>query len=633
MRPAPITLDRFILEEQQASPRATGELSLLLMRFGVAGKRIAAALARAGLTGDARLGGLGQRPGGRAEEAGRPRQRHPARDVRLRRPRDPGRLGGDGGAVRLRRQSRAREIRRGLRPDGRLLEHRRQRHAGNDLLDPPARRRRTLGPPALRRTTRWRPATSSSATASSSCTRRATACTCSRWTPRSESSCCARHSVRMPDRGRAYAVNEGRSHGWAPEVRAFVDHLKDPGEDGRPALRDALLGVPRGRRSPVPPRGRHLPVSRRRDAGRQEPGKLRVLYECHPLALVVEQAGGRASTGTQRVLDVVPASLHARMPLAIGSRVGGRALREVPAGGAMRLRSCGAAVLLTAIALPAPAQGRVSSGPEDPQEKDKEKVDRPIPYATPAREMQKLGFLLGRWTAKETWEEPLRYKRPGYEGYPGSSGYLRGPWRRGPAASPFSGPRRAAARWAGYTSRATLAWTRPAGLRADRVHSLFPGIVRLTRIRERQAGAAGEDRWTGEAPLRLTSTRSTSPARRVHRRLPAAESRREARRRDRRFEMLSIRGEGRGGGGGEEEGGGEEGGGRGRGGRRGEERGGGGERRRGGGGGEGGGGRGGDRGAQASPLGGGGGGGGGGEGVGEVMRGIEGGWEVWGWEG
>jgi fructose-1,6-bisphosphatase len=49
-------------------------------------------------------------------------------------------------------------------------------------------------------------------------------------------------------------------------------------------------------------------------------GKLRVLYECHPLAFVVEQAGGAASTGTRRILDVVPDSLHARTPLAIGSR-------------------------------------------------------------------------------------------------------------------------------------------------------------------------------------------------------------------------------------------------------------------------------------------------------------------------
>ncbi len=54
--------------------------------------------------------------------------------------------------------------------------------------------------------------------------------------------------------------------------------------------------------------------------GGRATGKLRVLYECHPLAYVVEQAGGRASTGSQPVLDVVPDSLHARIPLAIGSR-------------------------------------------------------------------------------------------------------------------------------------------------------------------------------------------------------------------------------------------------------------------------------------------------------------------------
>ena len=54
--------------------------------------------------------------------------------------------------------------------------------------------------------------------------------------------------------------------------------------------------------------------------GGRASGKLRVLYECHPLAFVVEQAGGRASSGSQPVLDWVPDSLHARMPLAIGSR-------------------------------------------------------------------------------------------------------------------------------------------------------------------------------------------------------------------------------------------------------------------------------------------------------------------------
>ena len=54
------------------------------------------------------------------------------------------------------------------------------------------------------------------------------------------------------------------------------------------------------------------------ELGRPE-GKLRLLYEANPLAWVVEQAGGRASTGTERILDVEPKQLHQRVPLIIGS--------------------------------------------------------------------------------------------------------------------------------------------------------------------------------------------------------------------------------------------------------------------------------------------------------------------------
>jgi fructose-1,6-bisphosphatase I len=49
-------------------------------------------------------------------------------------------------------------------------------------------------------------------------------------------------------------------------------------------------------------------------------GKLRLLYESAPLAYLIEQAGGRASTGTEEILDVVPEALHARSPLIIGSK-------------------------------------------------------------------------------------------------------------------------------------------------------------------------------------------------------------------------------------------------------------------------------------------------------------------------
>ena len=49
-------------------------------------------------------------------------------------------------------------------------------------------------------------------------------------------------------------------------------------------------------------------------------GKLRLLYEANPLAMVVEQAGGKASTGTRSILQVEPEELHQRVPLFIGSR-------------------------------------------------------------------------------------------------------------------------------------------------------------------------------------------------------------------------------------------------------------------------------------------------------------------------
>ncbi|MCY1379488.1 Fructose-1,6-bisphosphatase class 1 [compost metagenome] len=51
-----------------------------------------------------------------------------------------------------------------------------------------------------------------------------------------------------------------------------------------------------------------------------KPGRLRLMYEANPMAFIVEQAGGVASTGRQRLLDVQPNSLHERVPVILGSR-------------------------------------------------------------------------------------------------------------------------------------------------------------------------------------------------------------------------------------------------------------------------------------------------------------------------
>ena len=103
-------------------------------------------------------------------------------------------------------------------------------------------------------------------------------------------------------------------------MRAFVEYLKEPdAATGRPyATRYSASMVGDVHRFLLEG-GIYLYPTDAAEGGKEK-GKLRVLYECHPMAFVVEQAGGRASTGSGPVLDVVPDNLHARIPLAIGSR-------------------------------------------------------------------------------------------------------------------------------------------------------------------------------------------------------------------------------------------------------------------------------------------------------------------------
>ena len=82
-----------------------------------------------------------------------------------------------------------------------------------------------------------------------------------------------RDSLRMPERGRAYAVNEGRSHALGAGGSGLRGSPQAARRGIGTALRDPLLGVARGRRPPVPARGRHLPVSRAMRPGEGGLGK------------------------------------------------------------------------------------------------------------------------------------------------------------------------------------------------------------------------------------------------------------------------------------------------------------------------------------------------------------------------
>ena len=62
---------------------------------------------------------------------------------------------------------------------------------------------------------------------------------------------------------------------------------------------------------------------------KQPDGKLRLLYEADPIAFLAEQAGGVATTGSQRILDIKPTSIHQRTPLIVGSKVEMQAFDEI----------------------------------------------------------------------------------------------------------------------------------------------------------------------------------------------------------------------------------------------------------------------------------------------------------------
>lgn len=125
--------------------------------------------------------------------------------------------------------------------------------------------------------------------------------------------------IRIPEMGKVYSVNESNAVYWDEAAKASVEHFKG---------RDNRRGAPYSQRyvgSLVADFHRTLLYGgifmyplHYKNPDKPE-GKLRLLCEASPLAFVVEQAGGMATNGATRILDIVPTELHQRVPLYIGS--------------------------------------------------------------------------------------------------------------------------------------------------------------------------------------------------------------------------------------------------------------------------------------------------------------------------
>lgn len=127
-------------------------------------------------------------------------------------------------------------------------------------------------------------------------------------------------NVKIPEDTREFAINASNMRYWEPPVKRYIDELL-AGKDG-PRGQDFNM---RWVASMVADVHRILtrggifmyPIdSKSKDKG----GKLRIMYEANPMAFIVEQAGGAATTGRERILDLQPEKLHQRVPVILGSK-------------------------------------------------------------------------------------------------------------------------------------------------------------------------------------------------------------------------------------------------------------------------------------------------------------------------
>lgn len=127
-------------------------------------------------------------------------------------------------------------------------------------------------------------------------------------------------NIRIPSRGKILSVNEGNYNYWDEGVRRYVDYLKTPDvEKGRPYTARYIGSLVSDFHRNLLKGGIFMYPADRKDP-KKPSGKLRLMFEAAPMAMVAEQAGGAATDGQRRILDIEPESLHDRVPLFVGSR-------------------------------------------------------------------------------------------------------------------------------------------------------------------------------------------------------------------------------------------------------------------------------------------------------------------------
>jgi len=122
--------------------------------------------------------------------------------------------------------------------------------------------------------------------------------------------------IQIPKKSKIYSINEGNYLYWHPGLKKYIKYLQDEDKATNRPYSSRYIG------SMVADIHRNLlygGIFMYPADSRNPNGKLRLMYECNPMAFIIEQAGGRATDGKQRILDIKPEKLHQRVPIFIGS--------------------------------------------------------------------------------------------------------------------------------------------------------------------------------------------------------------------------------------------------------------------------------------------------------------------------
>jgi len=123
-------------------------------------------------------------------------------------------------------------------------------------------------------------------------------------------------NMRIKNKHPIYSINEGNAMYWDGPTSQYVNSIKFPSPPGKPySLRYVGSMVADVHRTLVYGGIFMYPSDKN-----SKDGKLRLLYEANPMAMLVENAGGKASNGKQRLLDIVPTSIHQRTAVFLGSK-------------------------------------------------------------------------------------------------------------------------------------------------------------------------------------------------------------------------------------------------------------------------------------------------------------------------